>query len=94
MNLRINSWRRHLWIPALVTIVSILAVGARNIADELSSRPVRQRQTENKMREWSHRIVDHIDDQHGDQWRRLAELEPHVLIQACLVVRTVPLHHD
>ena len=72
MRMRIWFLRRHLWIPAALLIASILAVGAKNIADELSTRPLRQQETERKLREWSRQMVSNLDSDQREQWQLLA----------------------
>ncbi len=89
MRMRIWFLRRHLWIPAVLLITSILAVGAKNIADELSTRPLRQRETERKLGEWSRQMVSNLDSNQREQWQLLAEEDPHALIKACLIETNV-----
>ncbi len=90
MKLRIGLTRTHFWISATLLITSVLAVGAINITDELSNRPLRQQETERKLREWSRQMVGNMEHGQAEQWRQIAESNPHALINACLIKARKP----
>ncbi len=82
---RFASGRIGWWVLAGVLAVGVLGVGAKNIADEISTRPARQRRIERHYREWSHEIANHLRTQPVEGWRRVAEKMPEALPRACMV---------
>lgn len=87
MNIQVKSLRRYLWIPICLMVTTVLAVGARDIAEELSTRPLRRETTQRKIQEWSRDIVTNMDSARREQWRELAENQPKALLQACIIVK-------
>ncbi len=86
MNLQPRSWRRYIWVPVVLMALSVLAVGARDIADELSNRTSRQRTTERRIQQWSRHVILHVEEER-DQWQEVAEEQPENLIRTCIHIQ-------
>jgi len=67
----------------LLAAVSLLVMGAARVTQEMHKRPLRYGEISRCWQDWSHTALTGIPGGERDEWRRLAEESPLMIVQAC-----------
>jgi hypothetical protein len=67
----------------LLIAASLLVMGATRVTQEMRKRPARCYEITCAWQDWSHTVLTAVPGGEKDEWRRLAEQSPLMVLQAC-----------
>lgn len=78
-----RRWKLRFVVCLLLAVAGLLAVGAKDVTDELLQRP-RQRQLVSRgQRAWSRALVTDVPGGHGPEWQTLAAWQAQLILRSC-----------
>ncbi len=83
MQLSSRKWKARLLLLACLLTGSLLAMGAKDVTDELRLRPAFQTQMRHCLTAWNQAIVMEFPASQRPRWQRVLERHPELLLDAC-----------
>lgn len=79
-----TSIRRGRLLTALFVVAfSLLVMGAKQVTQEIKDRPRRSFDQHQEWREWSCNLLTTVPNGQRGDWKRVADENPLLLVQAC-----------
>ena len=78
-----RQWKLRFVVCLLLAVAGLLAVGAKDVTDELLERPRHRQLVSQCQRAWSRGLILEVPGGHGPQWQKLAAQEAQLILHSC-----------